>query len=293
MSENIKWGKRKQFMNGKYSVAYSQFLGYDKGMQINEQQAMIVRYIYKLFLEGCPPSSIATQLVSLNIPSPMDYKQWYASTILSILTNEKYKGDALLQKSFIDDYLTKKLVINKGELPQYYVTDGHAPIIPRETFDYTQKVYSIYKKFKKHTFISALSQKLICNSCGQYYHRVNAYTGCYWVCKNHNLVTKCNSVRFRGDVIDYLLHAAITILFHKYLNKIKSFLPTHLQHFKLTKMIYPFEIVHLILDKVIAFRNYDLTFRFIDGTEITLSGWNATRKIAPKKMNIHRIPPSL
>jgi hypothetical protein len=126
ISENVTWGKRKQFSDGKYSVAYSQFLGYRKGaegqMEIDPEQAKIVKRIYRMFLDGSSPSRIAKTLTKEGIPTPAGKSVWQTRVVESILTNEKYKGDARLQKKFTTDFLTKTMKVNEGEVPQYYVT---------------------------------------------------------------------------------------------------------------------------------------------------------------------------
>jgi site-specific DNA recombinase len=88
---------------------------------INEEQAELVRRIYAMCINGMTPSLIAKQLTAENIPTPGGRHNWQPSVVESILTNEKYKGDALLQKTFCTDYLTKKMKPNEGEVPQYYV----------------------------------------------------------------------------------------------------------------------------------------------------------------------------
>jgi DNA invertase Pin-like site-specific DNA recombinase len=112
ISENCTWGQRKRFSDGKVCVPYSRFLGYDRaeggGLVINEEQAVTVRLIYKMFLEGATPFAIANHLTERGILSPGGKPKWNQSAIKSILTNEKYKGDALLQKSYTVDFLTKK-----------------------------------------------------------------------------------------------------------------------------------------------------------------------------------------
>lgn len=119
ISENVTWGRRKQFSDGKYSMNYSTFLGYKKGMDglpaIDEDQAPIIRLIYLLYLEGYTIYSLKHFLDNIGIPSPQGNK-WHVSVIESILTNEKYKGDALLQKSITVDFLTKKRKLNEGDL---------------------------------------------------------------------------------------------------------------------------------------------------------------------------------
>ena len=133
ISENVTWGQRKRFADGKVSLPYGQFLGYEKGEdntpRIVEKEAEIIRRIYKLFLEGKTPSAVARCLTEEGYPTPSGKKVWQPSTVKSILQNEKYKGDAILQKSYTVDFLTKKKKINEGELPQYYVENSHPAII--------------------------------------------------------------------------------------------------------------------------------------------------------------------
>lgn len=129
ISENTAWGKRKAFADGKYSVAFSRFLGYDRGQNKNEfvvnpTQARIVRLIYRMFLQGYSTYKISQFLTKWGIKAPAGKDEWHTSSVVSILQNEKYKGDALLQKSFTRDFLARKREKNKGELPQYYVQDG-------------------------------------------------------------------------------------------------------------------------------------------------------------------------
>ncbi len=125
ISENITWGQRKRFSDGKVHVAYKNFLGYKKGangkLEIIEEEAKIVRLIYSLFIKGKTASSIANYLTRNNIQTPARKDIWQKSTVDSILTNEKYKGDALLPKKFTIDFLEKKMKKNEGEIPQYNV----------------------------------------------------------------------------------------------------------------------------------------------------------------------------
>ncbi len=139
ISENCTWGQRKRFQDGKVTVPFKRFLGYDRGedgnLVINEEQAVTVRRIYALFLQGKTPYTIAKQLTAEGIPTPGGKTKWGKAVIESILTNEKYKGDALLQKVFTTDFLTKKKRKNEGQVPQYYVADNHPAIIEPEIFD--------------------------------------------------------------------------------------------------------------------------------------------------------------
>ena len=135
ISENVTWGQRKRFLDGKVSLPYKQFLGYERGENkndppvVNPEQAVIVRRIYRSFMEGTTAGAIAKELTVEGVPTPAGKNKWWASTINSILQNEKYRGSALLQKCYTTDFLTKKQKVNEGEVPQYYIEHSHEAII--------------------------------------------------------------------------------------------------------------------------------------------------------------------
>ena len=169
ISENTTWGKRKQFAEGKTSVGYSAFLGYDKDFKINEEQAKVVKLIYKLFLGGRSFYAITKELEKRGIKSPSGKDKWYISTVRSILTNEKYRGDALIQKEYTADFLDKTRRKNTGEIPQYYVEEHHEAIIPPDLFDFVQSEIKRREQNGKHSGVSIFSNKIKCGSCGGYY----------------------------------------------------------------------------------------------------------------------------
>ena len=169
ISENTTWGKRKQFAEGKTSVGYSAFLGYDKDFQINEEQAKIVRLIYKLFLGGRSFYAITKELEKRGIKSPSGKEKWYISTVRSILTNEKYRGDALIQKEYTADFLDKTRRKNTGEIPQYYVEEHHEAIIPPDLFDFVQAEIKHREQNGKHSGVSIFANKIKCGCCGGWY----------------------------------------------------------------------------------------------------------------------------
>ena len=194
LSENVKWGQRKRFADGKVSLPYKQFLGYEKGEdglpKIVEKEAAVVRQIYSLFLEGKTPHGIAKHLTQSGIPTPAGKTKWLPGTVESILTNEKYKGDALLQKNFTVDFLTKKMKPNEGEIPQYYVENSHPAIISPEIFGLVQ--HEMKKRKDSGRYINGLgcfSGKIICGECGGIYgskvwHSTSKYRRTIWQC-NH------------------------------------------------------------------------------------------------------------
>ena len=196
LSENTAWGIRRRMESGKYWVAYSRFIGYGPGFEIEDDGADVVRRIFKYTIQGYSSTRIASLLEESGILTPANGTHWHGSTVMSILKNEKYKGDALSQKYFIEDVLTKKKIKNCGELPQYYVTGGHEPIISTELFDYTQEVLNLSNKLNIRKCGSTLmSNKLICGKCGasyglHYIHSNDKYGLIETVCQTEALDTE-------------------------------------------------------------------------------------------------------
>lgn len=185
LSRNITWGHRKRFSDGKYSVAYSHFLGYDRGRDgnpvINPEEAKIVKLIYRLYLLGANFNGICEYLNACGFLTPCGKESWDVSTVKRILTNEKYKGDALLQKTYKAHFLDKRPRKNNGEIPQYYVTNGHEAIIPPEIFDMLQEEIKRRKKlFPGYKSKITLNNKVVCGLCGSPYMRSNHF----WRCRN-------------------------------------------------------------------------------------------------------------
>ena len=208
ISENVTWGHRKRFADGKVSIPYGNFLGYDKGpdgnLMINKEEAKIVKKIYKYYLEGNSFYKIAKKLTSEGILTVQGKKKWSAGPVKNVLTNEKYKGDALLQKSFTVNFLTKEKKINEGEIPQYYVEKNHEPIIEPEVWDFVQELIKNTPRNKNDIF----SSKIICGSCGSYYgpktwHSNSKYKCTIWRCnkKYDNKETPCKTQHLYEDDI--------------------------------------------------------------------------------------------
>ena len=192
ISENCTWGQRKRFADGKVTVPFARFLGYDRGedgnLVVNPEQAVTVKRIYSLFLQGKTPHGICQILMDDGIPSPSGKKKWNQSTVKSILMNEKYKGDALLQKSYTVDFLTKKTKTNEGEIPQYYVEGNHEAIIDPETFEMVQREMARRTKGRnRHSGVHLFSGKIKCGDCGGWYgskvwHSNDVYKRTIWQC---------------------------------------------------------------------------------------------------------------
>ena len=194
ISENCAWGQRKRFADGKVSVPFGRFLGYDRGpdgnLVVNEEQAKVVRRIYAEFLRGYTPYAIANHLTADGIPTPGGKTVWGKGVVLSILTNEKYKGDALLQKVFTEDFISKKKVKNTGQVPQYYVEGNHEAIVSAETFDLVQEQIAARKPgANRYSGVHLFSGIVYCGDCGSLYgskvwHATDKYRKVVWQC-NH------------------------------------------------------------------------------------------------------------
>ena len=205
LSENTRWGIIRKFENGVVIVNHKHFLGYTKNenheLIIIPEEAEIVKRIFRLYLEGDSCYKIAKALTSDGIKTVTGKDVWQASVITRMLQNEKYMGDALLQKTYTVDFLTKKKIFNTGMVPQYYIKDNHEAIIPKYLFLKAQveltRRSSIYKpavtKRKaeekgKYSGKFILSDIMVCKECGQPYRRKmwsrdgnNTYV---WRCSN-------------------------------------------------------------------------------------------------------------
>lgn len=206
ISENVTWGFRKRFADGKFSVAYSRFLGYNKGldgvMEIDPDEAKTVRLIYRLYLQGFSDYYIAGYLTKRHIPTPSKKEKWNVSTVRSILLNEKYKGDALLQKMVTVNFLTKKKKKNEGEAPQYYVKGSHEAIISPAVFEKAQaeraRRAELFKttKLQRYSGVSIFSTKIICGDCGCWYGPKTWHAGTRY----EKIVFQCNHKYKNGTV---------------------------------------------------------------------------------------------
>ncbi len=220
ISENVTWGHRKRMADGKVIMPFGRFLGYDRGPDgkpvINQEEAETVRRIYRLFLAGSTPYAIAKELTADGIPTPAGKTKWPPSTVRSILTNEKYKGDALLQKTFTPDYLTKKIKKNTGQIPQYYVEESHPAIITPEIYEAVQdEIERRSRKKSRYSGADVLSGKLICRECGSSYspkvwHSTDRYRRVIYQCGHkYNGSQKCSTPHLTAEQIKEIFVKAV------------------------------------------------------------------------------------
>lgn len=227
ISENCTWGQRKRFADGKVTVPFNQFLGYDRGedgnLVINPGQAATVRRIYSMFLKGMTPFGIASRLTADGVLTPGGKDRWNAGSVRSILSNEKYRGDALLQKSYTVDFLTKKKKANAGEIPQYYVKNNHPAIIAPEVFEMVQRELERRGKGRgSHSGVHLFSGRIQCGQCGNWYgskvwHSTSKYRRTIWRC-NHKFANDeiCTTPHLTDEEIQgYYLSALRKLLADK------------------------------------------------------------------------------
>ena len=187
MSGNIRWGHRKNFKDGKVYFHYAGFLGYRRGEnnlpEIDPEEAEIVRRIFSRYLIGHSVAKIIADLEADGIKTARGHKKWNDGVIRGMLQNEKYMGDALLQKTYIADLFTRQTKKNTGELPQYYVENSHPAIIDRLTFQRVQEEMARRSSLKKVSTAAktelakysgkyVLTELLSCGNCGSPYRRV-------------------------------------------------------------------------------------------------------------------------
>lgn len=307
ISENVTWGHRKRLADGKTSLAYSRFLGYDKGkekyeMVVNEEQAVTVRRIFFMFLQGYTAHSISKILTDEGVPTSCGCDVWYARTIQSILQNEKYKGDALLQKEFTVDFLTRKLKKNEGELPQYYVKEDHEPIISPWLFDYVQKRLKERGDVPgRYSGVTVLSSKLECGVCGSMYTprpwHSTSYNNLVWQCRNrtkkgpkcptHNVYDRllhfvihdaARAAAFKRDVPQMVLDIVTTIIGEDRTDAVRQWVRTF-QKKSAWEMLSDEDDLVLVLHRITVMPDKTLKIRWLDGKKSTYH----LPKYCPKK----------
>ena len=307
ISENVTWGQRKRLADGKTSLAYSRFLGYDKGkekyeMVVNEEQAITVRRIFFMFLQGYTAHSISKILTDEGVPTPCGCDVWYARTIQSILQNEKYKGDALLQKEFTVDFLTRKLKKNEGELPQYYVKEDHEPIISPWLFDYVQKRLTERGDVPgRYSGVTVLSSKLECGVCGSMYTprpwHSTSYNNLVWQCRNrtkkgpkcptHNVYDRllhfvihdvARAAAVKRDVPQIVSDIVTTIIGEDRADDVRQWARTF-QKRSAWEMLSDEDDLALVLQRITVMPNRTLKIRWLDGKKSTYH----LPKYSPKK----------
>lgn len=190
-SENQKWRIRKDFEQGK--VSSLQMLGYKRNhdgvLEIIPDEAEIVKLIFNSYLSGMGKLAIANMLNEMHISTKFD-NEWTAESVRRILTNEKYCGELILQKFYSENHLTKRKMINNGEIKKFYVEEAHLPIIEKTVFltvqNLMKKHQEQFSSDKPTTAIYPFTGKIQCQCCGKNYRRKTTATGVVWICATYN-----------------------------------------------------------------------------------------------------------
>lgn len=204
ISGNLRWSIHKRMETGEFNCTCPAY-GYTlvKGeMVINESEACIIRRIFELYLQGMGVQSIANLLNEECVPRRYGKTKWYQSSIVYILKNERYIGDALLQKKYSTDTLPYRKRPNKGQKPQYYVENSHDAIISKDIYDKAQKLLAARKHGVIQYNIYPLTGKIRCPECGRTFRRQQVGDKAYWFCmKTAASASHCRSRRVREDMI--------------------------------------------------------------------------------------------
>ena len=202
ISANVRWGKRQAMKEGKTSVNFKKLYGYfldsEGNPRVDSDKAEVIRGIFNRYLQGASLRMIRQELEAAGIPNPAGSEKWGIDQIRNILSNEKYCGDVLMQKTFIQDCISKKVVKNTGQLPMYLIQNNHPAIVSREVYQAVQA-----EKARRSATASpstktsptgrtcyaskfALSERLVCGECGTLYRRCtwkrNGKTRIVWRC---------------------------------------------------------------------------------------------------------------
>lgn len=305
ISENCAWGIRALFKQGRLHLNTCHFMGYDKdddgNLVINEEQAVIVRRVFDEFLNGKGMDAIADDLNSDGIPGVMGAPKWQVTTVKQMLNNEKYMGDALLQKSYVVDFLTGRSVPNKGELPQYYIQDNHPPIIDKKTWYAVQQELKRQNEFReahslriagRYTAKQPFSCKVVCGRCNRIYQRrtKTRTTGkkIEWECVSRYVkTTPCHSCSVAEEVLyrAFLLswnHILSTraervarwqeaITNGNELSALRGEQMLRLTEGRLPSSVFDLSIVSKVLDHIVVLDTHVFDVHFLDGTSIRVN----------------------
>ena len=303
ISENSTWGIRRRFEQGKHKMSTKRFLGYDSDEEghliVNRQQAKIVVRLYEEFLSGKTVDYIARIFKAEKIRNWDGKYNWHASTLDSMLRNEKYMGDTILQKSYTADFLSKRRVVNDGDLPKYHIKKDHEPIIDIETWEAVRAELDRRAQYCTEHFTNAYSQKtetnpfyakIICGNCGSTYSRVKYTTRAgtaitKWRCGSCNK-TNGHKICSNRYVTDETFKKLFVISWNEIVEKQTNYQESWQDNIKgddvllkyKTRLVmqhaaagtineFDLELMLAVMDHITVFEDGRLQIKFYDGTE--------------------------
>lgn len=236
ISQNMRWSVQKRMQNGTYKNATPPF-GFKKAngdLDVDENQAAIVRQMFEWYVNGYGFQAIAEKLNSMNIPSSKQSVLWKADNVKYVLKNERYIGNAVYQQSYVTESLPHIKKRNYGEKQKYYAQNVNPPIVDKDVFYMVQTLLlSRYRDFVSNEY--ALSGKIYCGKCGATYKRKSRKNSVYWVCRKHDVkASNCEN----GNIPENEIYSAFVRLCNKLWYNYKTVLipfQTALQDLKLKK----------------------------------------------------------
>jgi len=308
ISENSTWGIRRRFENGQFKMSTKRFLGYDNdengNLIINKKQAKIVERIYDEYLSGKTVDHIKRILEKENISNWNGKPIWQSTTIKSILRNEKYKGDAILQKSYTVDFLSKKRIKNNGQIQKYHIAENHKAIIDPPIWEATQMEHKRREKYIKEHGINSYDHKpetnpfagkVICGTCNSIYARKGWKTKgvCrkVWQCKERYRtkgVQGCTNRHVDEKVLQEVFIQAWNSLIENIDEAKKRWeryaeFGTPLEQYRAVQFTdiaeeagditkFDNEFMLKVLDHITVYESGRLVVKFMDGTEVECGG---------------------
>ncbi len=311
ISENTAWGIRSKFQQGIAHLNTTSILGYDKGedgsLVINEEQAVVVRRIYRDFMDGWTVSEISRRLNVEGVPGVHGVAKWYPSTIESVIRNEKHVGDLLMQKTYTSDFLTKRQIANNGKLEQYFIRDDHPAIIPRDEWDAAQLELERREAFRlRHglrvtgsSIDDPFYSRVFCEACGGKLirHYWKGCNGAFWKCKNAE--KRKGHICQAANVRESTLHSAVVAAWNEIVDSRQDRLTgweealetgNALQRHRARLMIavtaegpldteVP-ELTRMFLEEVIVHGREELEVHFLDGSRVRVSFEDGAAEVA-------------
>lgn len=205
ISGNMRWSYKKRMESGVFNCCTPAY-GYimkDGQITVNEPEAVVIRRIFDLYLQGTGKQNIAKILNNEGICRRYGKEKWYESAVHYILNNERYMGDALLQKSYTTETLPFRRKRNQGELPKYYVENSNPPIVSREVYQAVQKLQKTRESdCSKNKGKYLLSKIMRCSDCGKTFRRQIVKGTAYWLCSSKAAsVTECRPLRLKETAV--------------------------------------------------------------------------------------------
>ena len=288
ISENVTWAVRHRYAQGIYHLP-GLLLGYQRSqdgeIQVDEARARVVRFIYLLALAGKSSTDICRILMDYGIPSPGQGHRWEPHTVRSILKNEKYMGDAILQKEITVDFLTKTRKPNEGEAPQYYVENGHPGIVSKSVWQEVQATWT--DASRRNCTLSPIANKIICGGCGGRYGRKTWHSTTYrdavWECNSKKAGrTKCKCRHIYAEELDTAIRRSMHHLLKIHQNIIPDcadLLSQALEEISLDARSVLRDIAHgkldiqidglmisILIRKMVVTPKHNLVIHFLDGS---------------------------